>query len=276
MQEYREKYQAIINNSSLYSEEEVEKAKRNSEEIETILKDRYTQFSNIAIDISQSMGDEIGQLFGRQKQSLKEFSKDVIKIVLDALEKIVLIKQQEALIMALSTMNPLEIFKAIAKIAAIKAAFALAKNAATNWWTGGFTGDGQWNQPAGIVHKKEFVANRFAVANPHIRPVLDLVDAAQRSGTVSSLTREDIAAVGGMRSTYSTRATGVISSNQNVSDTQTAAIISTLVSVNRTLAQVKERFDKPIVAETYATGKGGVNEAQKLVNKMEANASRKR
>lgn len=38
---------------------------------------------------------------------------------------------------------------------------------------------------------------------------------------------------------------------------------------------VKERFDSPIVAETYATGKRGTIAAEKLVNKMESNASRK-
>lgn len=276
MQEYREKYQDIINNSSLYSEEEVKNAEKNCEEIEAILRNRYEEYSSIIIDLSQSLGDEFGQLFGSQRQSLEEFSKDVIKILLDTFEKTVLIKQQETLVLALSSLNPLAIIKATAKIAAIKAAFAMVKNMATNWWTGGFTGDGEWNQPAGIVHKKEFVANRFAVANPHIRPVLDLVDAAQRSGTVSSLRSEDIAAVGGVYTASSKQIPGTSSSNQSTTDIQTAMILSTLVEVKRTLTQVKERFKKPIIAETYVTGKGGVNEAQNLVNKMEANASRKR
>lgn len=38
---------------------------------------------------------------------------------------------------------------------------------------------------------------------------------------------------------------------------------------------VKERFKNPIVAETYATGRRGTIEAEKLVDKMNMNASRK-
>ncbi len=39
---------------------------------------------------------------------------------------------------------------------------------------------GEWDKPQGIVHSNEFVANRFAVANPEILPVLKLIDTAQK------------------------------------------------------------------------------------------------
>lgn len=64
-----------------------------------------------------------------------------------------------------------------------------------NFYTGGFTGSGEWDRPQGIVHSNEFVANRFAVANPAIRPVLNLIDHAQRTNTVGSLTASDVSAV---------------------------------------------------------------------------------
>lgn len=84
---------------------------------------------------------------------------------------------------------------AAAKIALITAAFETAKGVLGGFSSGGFTGPGEWDRPQGIVHSNEFVANRFAVANPAIRPVLNLIDHAQRTNTVGSLTASDVSAV---------------------------------------------------------------------------------
>lgn len=47
---------------------------------------------------------------------------------------------------------------------------------------------------------REFVANAEAVSNPHIRPVFDIIDQAQRRGTVSRLNMRAIArSLGGIR-----------------------------------------------------------------------------
>ena len=37
-------------------------------------------------------------------------------------------------------------------MAAIKAAFAVVKGLVGNFYTGGYTGSGSWDQPQGIVH----------------------------------------------------------------------------------------------------------------------------
>ncbi len=67
------------------------------------------------------------------------------------------------------------------------------RNAARqNYWRGGFTPDGDWDEPQGTVHSGEFVANRFAVRNPSVRRVLNVIDAAQRSNTVGALTAADV------------------------------------------------------------------------------------
>ena len=78
---------------------------------------------------------------------------------------------------------------------AIKMAFGLAKGAVSSFDTGGFTPGGNWNEPQGIVHSNEFVANRFAVKNPQVLPVLQRIDAAQRDGSISHLTGKEIADV---------------------------------------------------------------------------------
>jgi hypothetical protein len=53
---------------------------------------------------------------------------------------------------------------------------------------GGYTDqDASDDIPAGIVHTNEFVANRYATQNPTVRPVLDMIDYAQRNGSISTL-----------------------------------------------------------------------------------------
>lgn len=64
---------------------------------------------------------------------------------------------------------------------------------AAGYFAGGFTSrDPDNRREVGIVHANEFVANHKAVANPAIAPVLRLIDRAQRSNTVGSLTADDV------------------------------------------------------------------------------------
>ena len=60
------------------------------------------------------------------------------------------------------------------------------------YYSGGFTGGRKYRQVAGVVHEGEFVANHNAVNNPNLMPVLNLIDQAQRSNTVGSLTAADV------------------------------------------------------------------------------------
>jgi len=54
--------------------------------------------------------------------------------------------------------------------------------------TGGFTDtDSSNDKPVGIVHANEFVANADGVSNPTVKPVLDIIDIAQRSGTIHTI-----------------------------------------------------------------------------------------
>ena len=63
---------------------------------------------------------------------------------------------------------------------------------AAGYYDGGFTGGKKYKQVAGVVHEGEFVANHNAVNNPNLMPVLSLIDQAQRSNTVGSLTADDV------------------------------------------------------------------------------------
>lgn len=63
---------------------------------------------------------------------------------------------------------------------------------AAGYYEGGYTGGNRYRKEAGVVHEGEFVANHNAVNNSSIRPALDLIDRAQRTNTVGSLTADDI------------------------------------------------------------------------------------
>ena len=60
------------------------------------------------------------------------------------------------------------------------------------YYTGGFTGGTNYRRTAGVVHEGEFVANHQALANPNVMPVLQLIDEAQRTNTIGSLTANDV------------------------------------------------------------------------------------
>lgn len=223
------------------------------------------------------MGAAIGKTFGGAKDSLKDFLKESLVMVLEVIEQQLIAEQIAAIasvtMKEITSKGFIGIATAAAKIALITAAFQTAKSALGNFYTGGYTGSGAWDQPQGIVHSDEFVANRFAVANPNLRPIFDVIDVAQRTGNVGNLTAEDIAAVAGsgknMR-TVPAKAPGASATTT----TNDPAMVAMLVECTRALRKLKNRLDDPLVAETYVTGKRGINQAQREYKKLENNKSR--
>ena len=64
---------------------------------------------------------------------------------------------------------------------------------AAGYYSGGFTKrDPDNRKEVGVVHANEFVANHKAVANPALSPILGLIDHAQRTNTVGSITADDV------------------------------------------------------------------------------------
>lgn len=223
------------------------------------------------------MGVAIGKTFGGAKDSLKDFLKESLVMVLEAIEQQLIAEQIAAIasitMKEITSKGFIGIATAAAKIALITAAFQTAKSALGNFYTGGYTGSGAWDQPQGIVHSDEFVANRFAVANPNLRPIFDVIDVAQRTGNVGNLTAEDIAAVAGSGKSMRTvpaKAPGASATTT----TNDPAMVAMLVECTRVLRKLKNRLDDPLVAETYVTGKRGINQAQREYKKLKNNKSR--
>ena len=117
---------------------------------------------------------------------------------------------------------------------------------AEGYYVGGFTGGRQYRRQAGIVHEGEFVANHQAVNNPHLMPVLQLIDHAQRTNTVARLTADDVSRVITAPQTTATLAgqaitTAATAANNTptvqVVDTATPAQTDAINQLNQHLAQ---------------------------------------
>lgn len=102
------------------------------------------------------------------------------------------------------------------QVAAIK---KQAQAQEAGYYEGGYTGGHRYRQQAGVVHEGEFVANHQTVNNPDVRPVLDLLDLAQRNHTVGTLTADDISRqLGGGGSTVVTPVVNVTNDNEELRD----------------------------------------------------------
>lgn len=134
---------------------------------------------------------------------------------------------------------------------------------AAGYYEGGYTGGNRYRKEAGVVHEGEFVANHNAVNNSSIRPALDLIDRAQRSNTVGSLTADDI-----------TRSLGQGSSNVvapvvNVNNDNTE-VRQSLDGVNSAVTRLNENIERGIKADVSIAGRDGIdrklNEYHRMLN----------
>ena len=244
-------------------------AQKDAEEEKRIERERF----DILSDLAKGFGETMAQFFTDSEVSLKDFLKNILTMSLDALERMMIMAVTERTIKNIGSLGFVGVAKAAGEIALITAAFETAKGLISNFYTGGFTPSGDWDQPQGIVHSNEFVANRFAVANPNLRPIFDAIDVAQRSGNVGNLTAEDIAAVAGSGKSTRTVPAKVPAASATTT-TNDPAMVAMLIECTRVLRKLKNRLDDPLVAETYVTGKRGINQAQKDFQKLNNNKSR--
>lgn len=258
-------FQKQINANRLKEDEREYQKRKEAQDKERALAQKYT---DMAKGIAEDYGQTLGEMIANGELTMKSFLRETLLMAVDALEKVIEIAAVEITAKNAAATAPLSfigIAKAAAQIVAIKVAFAAVKGMIGNFYTGGFTGSGEWDRPQGIVHSNEFVANRFAVANPAIRPVLNLIDHAQRTNTVGSLTASDVSAV------VAPSAVVPVSEGGTEVDLELYRLV---VECTETMKKVKSRLQEPLVAETYVTGKHGINQAQKEYNRLNNNKSR--
>lgn len=245
--------------------ESLEKSRKNYEENQRKVREQLS----FAQNIGQQFGEAFAEMLTDSETSLGDFMKETLKIILDSLQKMMIAYIAETQMKNIATLGLVGIVKAAAEIALITAAFQSAKAIISGFEEGGYTGTGRHDEPKGIVHAGEFVANRYAVQNPAVRPVLDLIDQAQRNNTIGSLTAKDVSAVlSGVAST-----TNNTYYQQNVPADNGMSVI--MLKAVKVIDLLNKRLDEPIYTYTRATGKMGVNEAQDLVARMKNNVSRR-
>lgn len=123
---------------------------------------------------------------------------------------------------------------------------------AAGYYEGGYTGGNRYRKEAGVVHEGEFVANHNAVNNSSIRPALDLIDRAQRSNTVGSLTAEDIIRSLGQGSST------VVAPVVNVNNDNTE-VRQSLDGVNAAVSRLTQTLDDGIEVEVPISGRRGLH-----------------
>lgn len=123
---------------------------------------------------------------------------------------------------------------------------------AAGYYEGGYTGGNRYRKEAGVVHEGEFVANHNAVNNTSIRPALDLINKAQKSNTVGSLTAEDISRALGAGGNASVVAPVVNVSNDNTEVRQS------LDGVNSAVSRLNQTLEDGIDVELPIAGRRGI------------------
>lgn len=245
-------------------QESLEKSRKNYEENQRKIREQLS----FAQNIGQQFGEAFAEMLTDSETSLGDFMKATLEIILDSLQKMMIAYIAETQMKNIATLGFIGLAKAAAEIALITAAFQTAKAVINGFEEGGYTGSGRHDEPKGIVHAGEFVANRYAVQNPAIRPVLDLIDQAQRNNTISSLTAKDVSAV--LSPTNRMTTNNYYQTAESSSQESTAVMLQNMKCMEKLL----KRLNEPIFTYTKATGKMGVNEAQQLVEKMKKNVTR--
>lgn len=135
---------------------------------------------------------------------------------------------------------------------------------AAGYYEGGYTGGNRYRREAGVVHEGEFVANHQAVNNSSIRPAFDLIDRAQRSNTVGSLTADDISRALGQGGS------AVVTPIVNVSNDNSEVRLS-LDGVNDAVNRLNQTLDDGIEIELPIAGRNGLHKKLKDYDKILSN-----
>jgi len=199
-------------------DEKIEASKAATEALQKIREDdlkkeqdALQKKASIYQDLINQISSAVYDFTSDQENGMQNLAKSVANIALELLKTQVEVAIAGVTIQALASPESVATYgaaglaKAAILVGLIEAAFAGVKGlvnsgidsyyegkSGNNKWSGGYTASGPWDRPQGIVHSDEFVANRYAVRNREVRPILDVIDMAQRSGRISQLNTETI------------------------------------------------------------------------------------
>ncbi len=145
---------------------------------------------------------------------------------------------------------------------------------AAGYYEGGYTPRDRNNRrEVGVVHANEFVANHEAVANPNLAPVLRMIDEAQRTNTVGSLTAEDVSrAIGQGRILGQT-----VAAQQQMAahgDQGLAVVAASVQEQTDAIARLQQAIDDGIEAYVVMDGERGLDKQYKRYQRLTENPRR--
>ncbi|MDE7142672.1 MAG: phage tail tape measure protein, partial [Muribaculaceae bacterium] len=148
---------------------------------------------------------------------------------------------------------------------------------AAGYYSGGFTDRHPDNRrEVGVVHANEFVANHRAVANPELRPVLSLIDRAQRANTVGSLTAADVSNAIGQGRGVSAR--GEVAAPAQAADPalagSVAAMADTSAATRRAIDRLSDNLEGGIETYVVMDGERGLHKKLKHYERLIQNPKR--
>lgn len=264
----------------------------------------YTQFAQAQaqIDIANTEAkyDAMIQAAGNNKAKVEQLEKEkedkVKKIKAEAQEKEFQAKIVEAI--AQTAQNAIIAYGSMAGIPVVGPALAAAAAAAatamgivqialikkqqqaakaSGYYYGGFTDrDPDNRREVGVVHANEFVANHKAVANPALSPVLSLIDRAQRTNTIGSLTAADVSNALGQGRGESAR--GAVTASSPLSDPllagTVAAMADTSAATRRAIDRLSDNLEGGIETYVVMDGEQGLHKKLKHYERLIQNPKR--
>jgi hypothetical protein len=131
---------------------------------------------------------------------------------------------------------------------------------------GGFTGVGDRDEIAGVVHKGEWVASHELLQSPVTRPMIDALDYAQRTNKIGSLRSEDISRTITAPSVYAQSnqpsPTVIVQPATTDAQTESAATHAVMKEYTNVMKELKDRLNEPFVTVNTVTGDTGIKQAQ--------------
>ena len=223
------------------------------------------------------------------KKLEEQKQKEIAKLKNDANKKMFAMQVIQAV--AQTAQNALSAFGSAAAVpvvgyilAPIAAAMAIAAGAiqiasikkqqqaseAQGYMQGGFTKPGKPDEVAGVVHAGEWVASQKLLASPVARPMIEALDKAQRTNTISSLRADDV----------SRSITAPMVATRQQGDVRVVVERSTPeqkpdAELATTIRRLNDRLNEPFVTVNTVEGDYGIKQAQDEYDKLIRNKTPK-
>ena len=141
---------------------------------------------------------------------------------------------------------------------------------AQGYMQGGFTKPGKPDEVAGVVHAGEWVASQKLLASPVARPMIEALDKAQRTNTISSLRAGDV----------SRSITAPMVATRQQGDVRVVVERSTPeqkpdAELATTIRRLNDRLNEPFVTVNTVEGDYGIKQAQDEYDKLIRNKTPK-